>query len=76
MKETQLQRAMRRLNRFNHVQLNYKVDSIMQHLKNNKISFSHIDSDYEEYHNRIEVMLIQKINKYQAKLLAEAIENT
>ncbi len=77
MKTTKIQQAENKLNRFNNVEINFKVDSIQNYLNNKyPIIFSHIDSDHEDYHNEIQVMLIQNINKQDAFELSELIKHT
>jgi hypothetical protein len=77
MKTKSIIKAEEKLNRFNHIEFNFKSDSIQNYINNKyPIIFSHIDSDYKNYHNEIEVMLIQNITKEEAFELSELIKHT
>ena len=77
MRTKSIIKAEEKLNRFNHIEINFKIDSMQKSLPEKyKLEFGHhIDSDYKQYHNEIHLAVIPNINASEAFELSEYIKH-
>ena len=71
-------KAEEKLNRFSHIEINFKLDSIIKSLpKKYKIELGHhIDSDHKYWHNEIHLAVITNLTEAEAFELSEYIKHT
>lgn len=77
MRTKSIIKAEEKLNRFNHIEINFKLDS-MQKCLGDKYKFEfghHIDSDYKQYHNEIHLLVIPNLDASEAFNVSEYIRH-